>query len=1207
MSRYLTSVLFSFMLSATLVAQIDCVITNLTVTPRPCINGMFLVDVNFDIVNPDGNIFGIVGNATNYGFFMYDDRPVTLGPLAGDGETVWTFIVYDLGEPNCQATYVLGIQDCCSITNVQVDQIACTGLTTYRARVNLSHSNTGGVGFQVYSETGGLLGTYQYANLPVIVENIPSFRIGTTHLRICDLGSSTCCTIREYPDPDCNPNDCEIYNLSVSEGECENGRFPVTINFNHQNGGAGFSVTGNGNHYGTYPFSALPLTLHNLEGDGSTVYEFVITGAGMGPNCNTAYVLGTVSCPPGCGFNDVEIEPLECCGDTAYFLRIDFTPVANSGEGFSVYQGAELLGTFSYDDVPVIVECFPYNGGFFEEIELCDNVDPDCCYTFEFQALRCDGCVIHNFNIQPMVCDDNGQFRVLLNFYYHNVESDSFQIFGNGFNFGKFGYNQLPLNLGPFDGDAVTFYEFLVLDLGGGFCFGGGEMGIVDCDCTFEEITVQPIECTGNNRYSLVLDFTPVSVSNSGFDVYAGDQFVGYFLYENLPVTIPSFPYSGGAFDILMICDNDNPTCCVTIEFPGLDCFCGIFELVAEPSECDTATGTFDLHLDFEWIGLVETFNVFLGNTLVGTVVGADLPITLEGLSTNIGAALIRVCAIGHPECCSTVEIDNPCKGPCEIFDLSVEASACDTLTNTFDLHFNFGWIGDIETFDVFFNDAFIGVLEGAALPGTITGLMTTGGVAQIRVCGNDRPDCCRVFELAIDECRVIPCEIFEVVANPGTCTSDSTFTLFVNFAYQGLGSDSVEIWTGGTFIGAFVVDSLPFTITHFPWNGEPVMPLRICSSADAECCRTIEFETPFCGCEIVRVTAEALGTCNPDNETFPVYLDIEWIGDVTAFSVFAGDQFIGIVNAATLPDTLNTFPLPGGEIAELRVCATDDPECCATRMFEVPDCDLCTIREVTVDTFMCTGANTFSAWIDYVAIGFDGPLEIWADDTYLGIHPQSHPLLLLNVPESDDNILLRICQAGNEECCTEFEFRGMTCPDSVCIIGALTTQIQVIDSAYFSATLNFNYNNVGVAFSVAGNGVLYGVFTYNNVPLLLDSLRCEEGKQWEFAVLDLQNIGCNAVLHVGEVSCSTDAVSDTRDSVLPLEIRYGGDGAYALMPQHAQEMSLWTYDGKLIAQRKDVTPGQIIHIDPMVPVPGLFIVRVRSTDHVYIGKVVRF
>ncbi len=51
--------------------------------------------------------------------------------------------------------------------------------------------------------------------------------------------------------------------------------------------------------------------------------------------------------------------------------------------------------------------------------------------------------------------------------------------------------------------------------------------------------------------------------------------------------------------------------------------------------------------------------------------------------------------------------------------------------------------------------------------------------------------------------------------------------------------------------VGTFNLDSLPLTITDFPWNGGPNDVVKVCfantSNPNVGCCRTKEFEVPDC------------------------------------------------------------------------------------------------------------------------------------------------------------------------------------------------------------------------------------------------------------------------------------------------------------------------------------------------------------------------
>jgi hypothetical protein len=51
--------------------------------------------------------------------------------------------------------------------------------------------------------------------------------------------------------------------------------------------------------------------------------------------------------------------------------------------------------------------------------------------------------------------------------------------------------------------------------------------------------------------------------------------------------------------------------------------------------------------------------------------------------------------------------------------------------------------------------------------------------------------------------------------------------------------------------------------------------------------------------------------------------------------------------------------------------------------------------------------------------------------------------------------------------------------------------------------------------------------------------------------------------------------------------------------------MSIWTYDGKLMAANSDLHAGEKVQLKTYVDMPGLFIVRVTATDRMYVGKIV--
>ena len=71
---------------------------------------------------------------------------------------------------------------------------------------------------------------------------------------------------------------CAIGDIEVTPTPCDElGFFDVFLDFEYENtGNEGFTVEGNGVNYGNFEYSALPIVINDLEGDGITFYEFVV-------------------------------------------------------------------------------------------------------------------------------------------------------------------------------------------------------------------------------------------------------------------------------------------------------------------------------------------------------------------------------------------------------------------------------------------------------------------------------------------------------------------------------------------------------------------------------------------------------------------------------------------------------------------------------------------------------------------------------------------------------------------------------------------------------------------------------------------------------------------------------------------------------------------------------------------------------------------
>jgi hypothetical protein len=155
-------------------------------------------------------------------------------------------------------------------------------------------------------------------------------------------------------------------------------------------------------------------------------------------------------------------------------------------------------------------------------------------------------------------------------------------------------------------------------------------------------------------------------------------------------------------------------------------------------------------------------------------------------------------------------------------------------------------------------------------------------------------------------------------------------------------------------------------------------------------------------------------------------------------------------------------------------------------------------------------------------------------------------------------------------------------------------------------ASLDFNFENVSDSFTVAGNGVFYGFFSYAQVPLTLGPLSGDNATRWEFLVRDADELQVLDYVNVGSVDCSSGIFTDP-EKTKTLEIMYGEQGAHFICPPGASEFTIWTYDGRLIHSDHKIASGEKIWVSKYLSAAGLFFVRVKARDKMFVGKLVGF
>jgi hypothetical protein len=158
----------------------------------------------------------------------------------------------------------------------------------------------------------------------------------------------------------CNPStDCHLTNLQTTPGSCNtDGTYPLTINFTYSNPtSTQFEVINSANVVvGTYPLSALPLTLPSYPNVSAPAVDYLTVKLVGNTNCSTSNQWTTPTCPGVCTCQPV-ISPV--CVQTS--------------SGIVQYDNACLAGCAGYT-ANDFVNCNPAPATFGSLLGTCFTI-----------------------------------------------------------------------------------------------------------------------------------------------------------------------------------------------------------------------------------------------------------------------------------------------------------------------------------------------------------------------------------------------------------------------------------------------------------------------------------------------------------------------------------------------------------------------------------------------------------------------------------------------------------------------------------------------------------------------------------------------------------------------------------------------------------------------------------------------------------------
>lgn len=473
--------------------------------------------------------------------------------------------------------------------------------------------------------------------------------------------------------------------------------------------------------------------------------------------------------------------------------------------------------------------------------------------------------------------------------------------------------------------------------------------------------------------------------------------------------------------------------------------------------------------------------------------------------------------------------LDNLCfyHEPCTLTDLKAEIVNCHYVNDevyVYDMAVDFPVSSTTDAhFDLFIDGTFRGYYSVADLPLSLKEIrvLSSKDVFEVKVCANDRPDCCVSVELPNQGCPV-DCSIEKVEIGGIECSFDGFYYAKILTAGTNLsGAITITNEQGETWSGPADGSEL----VKFPIPDQNYDQWTVCDPQYPNCCYTFDFDVPCPTCRIGPLQAEA-SECTDDGMFF-IKLDFEHFTPTGQFYVFINGEQHSAHAHSNLPLRLGPFPADGA--TGYKVLVRDASELCDQDIYLEPvTCPPynCVIGDLKLSEPICAENGQFYFELNFEHANTSDKFQVLLNqEVFESYSYQDLPVKVGPLPANTDKdwqVLVRDLSASNTTpCASDAKLGAVHCPGGACMIGALKLLETYCteDGQEFYTHLDFEYKNTSEKFQLYLNDELYGTFAYQELPLKLGPFNALIDLEWKLLVKDASGV-CAEDIHFSAPNC---------------------------------------------------------------------------------------
>ncbi|GAB5553541.1 MAG: hypothetical protein Sapg2KO_31320 [Saprospiraceae bacterium] len=667
---------------------LECDIKDVKVYDIECFpDGTYSLNLDIKGNNVDGGYYLVTRNGFEYkfrvenGMARIDNLPI----VPGTNKDGFKICKVENSNQDCcfEVIFEVPCQQFCGLEAIRVFDFSCNDDSTYNLSLKIEGADFLLGEYLKFITESGYETRFEWTGEVITLKNIPNLGIGKDYYQLCAPNYADCCVDGSYEVPCDLGNVCRIGELLTETLPCEpNGSFFVELDFKHANTSGGFEVLVDGQSQGKFRYKDLPVRVGPVY-QGIVPQEYhKLEVRDLEKDCGQSTRIE--SCVfETCNFEVAKVTPLEC-KDGEFYAEIQVQVNNSESNGYLVFAEGELFGPYQYNSKQrVIVGPFAGDGTSTYDFLFVDLGDPTCYGYQQIGPIDCEideECKIGDLVAEVLNCNDDGTYRVFLDFEHKGADNEYFDLFtSSGSTIGYYKLSDLPLEIDiSFPNDGPEQYLGVCIN-DNPDCCNKTELIIPPCPPPCEGISfrARPTECNEDGQFKIELNLDiDIAV------IYPVIIEVNGRLYDTVQVADRNFsigPFKAGEDYVVTIIDAWRPECISKVDLGLVDCSddCDIEALSIDLVSC-YPDGSYEILVDFKYEGEKDDEFILLnaaGEKIKSFKYG-DLPLKVERVSVSGDTPFLGVCT-ADKRCCTRVFVQFPECIPCSITEAKAYVAEC--------------------------------------------------------------------------------------------------------------------------------------------------------------------------------------------------------------------------------------------------------------------------------------------------------------------------------------------------------------------------------------------------------------------------------------------------------------------------------------------------------------------------------------------------